>query len=235
MKIIATRICHRTGVDIWRSFDSFFDEGRKAKIDRCLQKHQQQRMMAGDILLHYVLRHELCLDKSKTRVIYSPSGKPALNDWPHLFFNISHSGEWVAIVLASCEVGIDVEKQDPRFAKLAESILSPSERKTFCGVQDHADFLCRRWVMKESFVKLMGTGLGFPMTKISFDMISAVDAVTVYEKKCYFCRTYELVRFKTEEAYPLAVCSESYNFPDEVTILPYNSLLKWAIGTVESE
>lgn len=89
--------------------------------------------------------------------------------------------------------------------------------------------------MKESFVKLIGIGLGFPMTRISFDMISAVDAVTVYEKKCYFCRTYELVNCKTEEAYPLAVCSESYNFPDEVTIHPYNSLLKWAFGTVESE
>lgn len=233
--IMATRICHRTEADIWQLYHSHLDEARKIRIGKCLQKDQQQRMIIGDILLKFVLRHELCrIEKRLPSVIYSPLGKPSLSDWPDIAFNISHSGEWVTVVLASCEVGIDVEKQDPRFSKLEECILSPSERREYRTIQDHEAFLCERWVMKESFSKLIGVGLGYPFTEASFEKFTASEAVTYYENKCYFCRTYALDTLRSDKPYHLAVCSEAYNFPDELTILPFDNLMIWALGAAKS-
>lgn len=235
MKIIATRICHRTGADIWQLFDSQLDETRRSKIDKCLQKNQQQRMIIGDILLQFVLHHELCrIEKRRPSVIYSQLGKPSLCDLPGIAFNISHSGEWVTIVLASCEVGIDVEQQDPRFSKLEGCILSPSERREYRNMHDHEAYLCERWVMKESFSKLIGVGLGYPFTEASFDKFTANEAVTFYENQCYFCRTYVLETMSSDKPYHLAVCSEAYNFPDELTILPFDNLMIWALGAAKN-
>lgn len=235
MKIIATRICHRTGPDIWQLIYSQLDETRRSKIGKCLQKGQQQRMIVGDILLHFVLRHELSrIEKRRPGVRYSRLGKPSLCDWPDIAFNVSHSGEWVTLVLASCGVGIDVEKQDPRFSKLEECILSSSERREYRTILDHEAYLCERWVMKESFSKLIGVGLGYPFTEASFDKFTANEAVTFYENQCYFSRTYVLEAMNSDKPYHLAVCSEVYNFPDELTILPFDDLMIWALGAAEN-
>ncbi|MZQ85155.1 4'-phosphopantetheinyl transferase superfamily protein [Paenibacillus sp. 5J-6] len=235
MKIIATRICHRTGADIWQLFDAQLNETRRSKINKCLQKDQQKRMIIGDILLQFVLRHELCrIEKRTPSVIYSQLGKPSLSDWPDIAFNVSHSGEWVAIVLASCEVGIDVEKQNPRFSKLEECILSPSERREYRTIQDHEAYLCERWVMKESFSKLIGVGLGYSFAEASFDKFTASEAVTLYENKCYFCKTYVLETMSCDKPYHMAVCSEAYNFPNELTLLPFDNLKIWALGAAKS-
>ncbi|MBA2943879.1 4'-phosphopantetheinyl transferase superfamily protein [Paenibacillus sp. CGMCC 1.16610] len=234
LKIMATRICRHTAVDSWQLFHSHLDEARRTKIENCLQKNQQQRMIVGDILLQYVLRHELHREENRRpSVLYSPLGKPSLRDWPDLAFNISHSGEWVAIVFASCEVGIDVEKQDSRIFKLEACILSPSEQREYRAISSREAFLCERWAMKESFVKLIGVGLGYPFAKVSFHEFSASEAVTFYEYKCYFCKTYLLETLSGNKPYHVAVCSETYNFPDELTILPFDNLIRWARGATK--
>ncbi|UKS26672.1 4'-phosphopantetheinyl transferase superfamily protein [Paenibacillus sp. HWE-109] len=224
MKIIATKICPHTEVEIWHSLEVHLDEARRNKIGKCLQKKQQQRMIIGDILLRYALQQEFGSAPGLLRIGYGPYGKPWLYERPEVFFNISHAGEWVAVALGSREVGIDVEIQGPRFAKLADCLLSPSELRDFQSIQDQDTFLCRRWVMKESFVKMIGLGLGCPLTSVSFVMISHQDAFTVYEEQGYFCRVYELA-----SSYPLAVSCADYRFPDQVTILPFERLLHWAL------
>lgn len=235
MKIIATRMCPHTGADIWQLFHSHLDEVRKAKIDKCLQKDQKQRMIVGDMLLQFVLRHELGrIEKRRPSVTYGLLGKPSLSHWPNLAFNISHCRDWVTIVLASCEVGIDVEQQDSRLIKLEECILSPSERREYRTIQDHEAYLCERWVMKESFAKLIGVGLGYPFTEASFDKFTASEAVNIYQNKCYFCKTFVLEELSSDKPYHLAVCSEAYNFPDELTILPFDNLIIWALGAAKS-
>ncbi|MEC0231014.1 4'-phosphopantetheinyl transferase family protein [Paenibacillus alba] len=224
MKIIATKICPHTEVKIWHLLEALLDEARRNKIGKCLQKKQQQRMTIGNVLLRYALHQGFGTEAGLSRIGYSPYGKPWLCERPELFFNISHAGEWVTVALGSREVGIDVEIQDPRFAKLAECILSPSELRDFQGTQDQEAYLCRRWVMKESFVKMIGLGLACPLTSVSFAMISHQDAFTMYEDQGYFCRLYEL-----ESCYPLAVSCMDYTFPDKVTILPFEQLLHWAL------
>ena len=90
-------------------------------------------------------------------------GKPYFLDSPW-HFSISHTKKRVFCVLSRCPVGIDAEeltrKIDPR---LADKILSPTERAEYDDAADKNKALLTFWVLKEAAAKLTGEGLrGYP-------------------------------------------------------------------------
>ena len=90
-------------------------------------------------------------------------GKPYFAD-SSLHFSISHTKHHAFCVLSSCPVGIAAEEKTRRInLRLAEKILSDSERVRFDAAEDKRDTLLRLWVLKEAAVKLTGEGLnGYP-------------------------------------------------------------------------
>ena len=90
-------------------------------------------------------------------------GKPYFAD-SSLHFSISHTKHHAFCVLSSCPVGIDAEEKDRKInLRLAEKILSDSERVRFDGAADQCDALLRLWVLKEAAGKLTGDGInGYP-------------------------------------------------------------------------
>ena len=88
----------------------------------------------------------------------------------HLHFSISHTKEHAFCVLAECPVGIDAEEKSRQInLRLAEKILSEPERKRFESAADQRDALLRLWVLKESYAKLTGRGLGDYLYETDFD------------------------------------------------------------------
>ena len=96
-------------------------------------------------------------------------GKPAMTGGP--FFNLSHSGDWVALaVCASVEVGVDIEAHRTVEPDVAERFFSPAERQALNGLaaEPWRDAFFRCWTRKEAFVKATGEGLMRPLD--SFDV-----------------------------------------------------------------
>ena len=93
----------------------------------------------------------------------APRGKPYFEDSP-LHFSISHTKHHVFCVLSRCPVGIDAEETDRKVnLRLAEKILSDTEKQHFEAAADQQAALLRLWVLKEAAAKLTGEGLrGFP-------------------------------------------------------------------------
>lgn len=87
-------------------------------------------------------------------------GKPVFVNCP-LHFSISHTRNHAFCALSDIPIGIDAEEPDRKISlKLAEKILSPSEKARFDGSRE---MLLRFWVLKEASVKLTGEGLrGYP-------------------------------------------------------------------------
>lgn len=79
-------------------------------------------------------------------------------------FSISHSKNHVFCCISEQEVGIDAEEMDRRVdPRLAERILSATERLRLETCADRQAALLRLWVLKEAAAKLSGEGLrGFP-------------------------------------------------------------------------
>ena len=92
-------------------------------------------------------------------ILVAPRGKPYFENagW---HFSISHTEKHAFCVLAECPVGIDAEEKDRKInLRLAEKILSETERHRFEAAPEPREALLRLWVLKEAAVKLTGEGL----------------------------------------------------------------------------
>lgn len=97
-------------------------------------------------------------------------GKPYFVDSPW-HFSISHTHRHVFCALSTRPIGIDAEESDRNIQlKLAEKILSPSEKAKFEAAGDQRKALLTFWVLKEAAAKLTGEGLkGYP-NHTNFDL-----------------------------------------------------------------
>lgn len=107
-------------------------------------------------------------------------GKPCIEDSCH-HYNISHSRECLAIAFYDKEIGIDIEEM--RKIRMQTILRSCSEnecRRLYIDTQQkkgnfiESTDVTRRflslWTLKESFVKMTGDGLSYPIAALDFEM-----------------------------------------------------------------
>lgn len=119
---------------------------------------------------HEVGRELLCkLVGDLPEIRRSPQGKPYFAD-SDLHFSISHSKNHAFCAVSTSNIGIDAEEMDRKTnPRLAKKILSGTEMARFQASEDPRDALLRLWVLKESFAKLTGRGLGNYLWETDFD------------------------------------------------------------------
>ena len=163
--------------------------------------HSSYAKLAADLFLKYILSK---VGQPLQEVFVEASGKPYLLN-RKLNFNISHSGSFLVCVISKQTIGIDIEKK--RIINNAESIASrfflEDEYNIIRGCSDNSksDLFLRFWTLKESFAKMLGTGIFKEIKSISFADYIKQFCFYVPEKRCFFeC-------FDKEE-YVLSVCSK---------------------------
>ena len=112
---------------------------------------------AGRQLLADLYREET--GKTLPEIRITDRGKPYFldSDW---HFSISHTKKHAFCVLNRKNVAIDAEELDRKIPwKLAEKVLSPSEKQQFDAAEDKAKAFLTFWVLKEAEAKLSGEGL----------------------------------------------------------------------------
>ena len=97
------------------------------------------------------------------QIAVTDRGKPYFVDSPW-HFSISHTKKHAFCALSEAPVGIDGEEADRDInLRLAEKILSPSEKAQFDRAEDKRAALLKFWVLKEAAAKRSGEGLkGYP-------------------------------------------------------------------------
>lgn len=83
--------------------------------------------------------------------------------------SISHCEDTIVVAMSSNKVGVDVEKRLPN--KGHELFLADEEYALFNKSKNKDDLLTTLWTLKESYVKLKGTGFFLDPTIISFNKI----------------------------------------------------------------
>jgi len=124
---------------------SYIDKNRKDKAEKLVnEKDRLLSLGAAYLLKRYLPKGEIKIMES---------GKPYLPDGP--FFNLSHSGEYVAFVsLDSKDVGVDIERIDENKADAIRYVLDEEEKKI-----DDLPTLFKLWSNKESLIKCSSNGL----------------------------------------------------------------------------
>lgn len=116
---------------------------------------------AGRQLLARLYREETGEDLPE--ILTTDRGKPYFPDSPW-HFSISHTPRHAFCVLSRNNVAIDGEELDRNIRlKLADKILSASEKAQFDVAKNRERALLTFWVLKEAAAKLSGEGLrGYP-------------------------------------------------------------------------
>lgn len=122
-----------------------FSESEKLEFEKLRFEKRQVEYLASRLLLNELL-------DSKTEIFYNQPGKPFLKNNP-LHISISHSSDFVVLILSKQNTGIDVEQLNRNIDKVANRFLSQSE---LMDVQSSSNPQTARiiyWGAKESIFK----------------------------------------------------------------------------------
>ncbi len=102
-------------------------------------------------------------------IVKGEHGKPYLNDFPHINYNISHTDGLVACGIGDRQLGIDVEKIRPFRNTILRKVFSDAEKRHMNEIpeSERSQYFFRIWTLKESYLKASGLGITVPLTTIS--------------------------------------------------------------------
>ena len=128
---------------------------RREYAMRYRHERDQRLCVASFLLLKKALSIEYGLDDVPTWIL-DEKGKPHLEGFPDIHFNLSHCPEAVACAVGTSPVGIDVECCDRYDPEVAAATMSDEECARI-AVSAYPDVeFSRLWTMKESLYKLTG-------------------------------------------------------------------------------
>ena len=100
---------------------------------------------------------------SAAAIAKTAQGKPYLIDFPHCYFNHSHSHKNYALALSNdlADLGVDIEDLDRqvRFEALAKHAFHPNELSRWYELDQDQDYWFKVWTTKEAVLKASGLGI----------------------------------------------------------------------------
>ena len=133
-----------------------------------LRKVAQNSLLGEAILLYGLNKFFMRGESLKFRV--NEYGKPFLISNSNIQYNISHTDNHIACVMAvGVLAGIDVETIKPIDISLAKRFFEKDEVDYIFGQPVEQQIRCfyRIWTRKESYVKMVGEGLNIPLDSFS--------------------------------------------------------------------
>ncbi len=145
--------------------------GQKEKALRYANEIDQIRSLLSSYLKNQLSREEL---------LKNENGKPYFANGP--YFNISHSGKYVLMVVSTAEIGVDVEEIKNKDMSSLVRIFNEAEAKM---IKEHSDFYYL-WCAKESLIKCMGLTVG----KVREIPGLPLNGLKTFKGKDYQCKSF---------------------------------------------
>ena len=173
------------------------DSKRKNKVVRYRMPDDRKRSLGAGILIKKILNEN---GLSENSLKYSENEKPFADN---LFFNISHSSDYVVGVVSDCDVGCDIERISAAPLEVAERYFCPGELAYIKAAENKDKAFFTLWTLKESYMKMTGQGMSLPLD--SFEIVPRAGGFTLEkppENHCFF----KTVEF---EDYLFSICNEN--------------------------
>ncbi|WP_339905905.1 4'-phosphopantetheinyl transferase superfamily protein [uncultured Cyclobacterium sp.] len=108
-----------------------------------------------------ILQHSL--KKRTLNIKHGKYGKPFIDDPNTLFYNKSHSGDWVALAISTIDLGIDIEMITSNSNEdLVQMVYNEKDFNNFGATDDFFTV----WSLKEAYSKLLGLGLNLNLNQL---------------------------------------------------------------------
>ena len=145
--------------------------GQKEKALRYANEIDQIRSLLSSYLKNQLSREEL---------LKNENGKPYFANGP--YFNISHSGKYVLMVVSTAEICVDIEEIKDKDMSSLVRIFNEAEAKM---IKEHSDFYYL-WCAKESLIKCMGLSV----SKVREIPGLPLNGLKTYKGKDYECKSF---------------------------------------------
>lgn len=148
---------------LYEAFGTNFEPKRIDRIQRSSnEKVKRNQILTGTLLLKALEDYGV----TPGDIDYGSFEKPYIKGRKDLFFNVSHSGEYIIVAVSGSEIGADIQKPSAYNENLVKKICSPKERE-----QRESEIIKsfnRIWALKESFSKLKSDGILMDFTKVTY-------------------------------------------------------------------
>ena len=178
--------------DLWRKTRKCEQIVSPGIINQSSKNHSQ----LGRVLLSYILL--INGKENKLAFTYGSNGKPYLKDG-RVFFNISHSGNYVICSFSESEIGCDVQILSEYKERIAKRFFTEEEHKILNSSENPSEDFTRLWTLKESVLKKNGEGITGGLSAFCF-------ADCLYENS-FIKFGYHFKVSRTDGAY-ISVCSD---------------------------
>lgn len=125
---------------------------RARQYHSLLRAEDKARCLAGWLLLRRFL------GKGARSLRFGRYGKPFLPGGP--YFSLAHSGRYAVLAVAPVPAGIDIERHNADMDCIAlASMALHAREKHYLAAGGHCHTFFDIWTLKESYLKMRGTGL----------------------------------------------------------------------------
>lgn len=135
------------------------DEERQQKVLRQGFKKNADIRLVSHILAKCAIKKSFGIDIKNQSFKTDENQKPYLENFPDVYFNLSHSGDFVACAVFDGEVGIDIQKLSEYKEKTAKRICSKNELSEIEQSENKDLKFTEIWTKKEAYLKYLGTGI----------------------------------------------------------------------------
>lgn len=209
----------------------------REKACRFIHESLRRRYELAHGMVRQVLSYYLGCAAAELTFLMGEHGKPMLiqpnmsHNWQ---FNLSHSGEWVAIaVTEGASVGVDIEQEKPlaQWESLVRRFFSEEEGRWLFSLEPHAQLqgFYRLWSLKESYMK--ATGLGFSMGLSCFSVLPVEGGGELLRSGGVPCReeAWQFLSWRAVPNYALACAIQGNSRPTRLNF--FDKLKYWVDKT----
>ncbi len=156
-------------------------EERRARVERVRNNLAKAELLAAELVRDYALKTVFGIEKAEIET--GEFGKPYLKGEKDKFFNISHSGRIVACTVSDVECGLDIECFDKPhdMMNVAGRFFSTMEQSAVMMSPNPIEAFCRLWTIRESYVKMRGTGFAMGLKALKCDFHRGKASILVNE------------------------------------------------------
>ena len=150
--------------EVYQRFLDYLPMERKQRVYRYRNEMDKINCVMSYMLIVYgVYKTFGIVDPNIAATKY---GKLYLVDYPEIHFNISHCPKGCACVVSDYEVGVDIQDIRPISESVFKRCCSTAELQSLKESGEPAAEFTRIWTMKESYLKMKGTGITVDLPSI---------------------------------------------------------------------
>ncbi len=166
IKVFTLELSNISSADIDSAINSL-PEWRREQALRFKHEQGRKECAFSYLLLCQSIKAEFGIDE-QPKFIIGEHGKPTLEGYPHIHFNLSHCKHGISCAVSDNEVGVDIECTGRYREQLARHTMNEEEMQSILSAEDADLAFTRLWTQKEAAFKLIGNGITDDIKNILF-------------------------------------------------------------------